>query len=265
MTQSTPPVPPTLTVSYASAPPRSYASVRGLTIATTIAFGALAFIDVVAVFSQLMQISFLNRAWRGDVTGAAANDFRQSAVALISTTCSWVTVVLFLVWMSRAHRNLPAILTRPVSLDYSPLSVVLWWFCPIISLYAPYAAMREIDRYSHPGGPKAVSAALPQLWWALFLFRNFNGLFVLFASLPGGSTREEIFARLYRVTWLALLGNCISIVAILPAVLIIWRITRHQQVAIDRRAAEPIPAAAGNDARQQALHALLQDLPAQSQ
>ena len=74
-------------------------------------------------------------------------------------------VVLFCPFISRASRNARAF--GAPSLRYTPWSSVGVFFVPILNLYAPYLAVREIWRASDPDSmPSGCHAGPVQLPWS---------------------------------------------------------------------------------------------------
>jgi hypothetical protein len=140
-------------------------------------------------------------------------------------TLIWVpTSLVFIVWMYRAHRNLPG-LGHP-KLNSYPVWVVLCWLIPIMSWFAPYQVMREIWDRSQPNpapGRTAASRAIVQWWWGLWL--------IFQASSFAGSYLDQ---RVQSVPQAAMAARC-DIVTLMTmiasgvlAILIIYRINRSQ-------------------------------------
>ncbi|QYO65100.1 DUF4328 domain-containing protein [Leptolyngbya sp. 7M] len=57
-------------------------------------------------------------------------------IFLVSFPVGIATIVLFLVWLYRAHKNLFSL--KPTHLDFSPGWAVGWWFIPFLNLVRPY-------------------------------------------------------------------------------------------------------------------------------
>ena len=91
--------------------------------------------------------------------------------------------VAFLMWTYRASQNLVAM---GVQLRYSSGWAVGCWFIPIISLFRPYQAMKEIWKRSHPNRYDP-DALLVDVWWALWLRLLCRGL----SSSPGIARRHR--------------------------------------------------------------------------
>lgn len=119
-------------------------------------------------YSSVKQLELLNRSEYTEEEGEA-NDTRQSVLALADLGLYIVTAVCFAVWIVRAHRNVRAMGAR--ALTTTPGWAVGSFFIPILNLFRPYQAMRDLLQASRdpakwrsaPGSP-----VLP-LWWALWL------------------------------------------------------------------------------------------------
>jgi hypothetical protein len=131
-------------------------------------------IDLVATGSGLMEFALLqsitNGAAEGDIdTLANANDARQMTIGITQFAVYIVTGIVFLVWVYRANRNARALGAQ--DMRFTAGWSVGWFFVPIMSLWKPFQAMREIWQASaQPGNWRAVQAPpLLGWWWALYL------------------------------------------------------------------------------------------------
>ena len=106
----------------------------------------------------------------GDIDAlASTNDMRQAAIGFTQFGIYIVTGIVFLVWVYRANRNARALGAQ--DMRFTPSWSVGWFFVPIMSLWKPFQAMREIWQASaQPGNWRAVPAPpLLGWWWALYL------------------------------------------------------------------------------------------------
>ena len=91
------------------------------------------------------------------------------------------SAVSFLVWFYRAYLNLSFL--RAPELLTTPGWAVGVWFIPILNLFRPYQATREIAVYSGPnykGGASATDIGAPDLvkiWWGLWIITLFLSRF----------------------------------------------------------------------------------------
>lgn len=83
-----------------------------------------------------------------------------------------LSIVLVGMWIHRAHANLHA--AGLASLRYSPGWSVGWFFVPVLNLFKPYDAMRELWNASHGAAERFDSPAPAQLpiWWGLWIGGN---------------------------------------------------------------------------------------------
>lgn len=146
-------------------------------------------------------------------------------LAVIQIVIFIATVVVFLMWLYRAHENLTAFGVPKNQLEYSSGWAVGSFFVPIVSLIIPYRAVREVWRKSVPHQTSMFGALDPPsyfpLWWGLWIVSN-------------------IIDRIYfRLSWredaasdaLAILGivsGVLGIVSALLAVQVVREIQRQQ-------------------------------------
>lgn len=140
---------------------------KGLLIASFV-------VDLVAAGSGIMELTFLQSLSNGMVEGdintlADANDTRQQAIGVAQFVLYLVTAVVFLTWVHRANRNARALGAK--DMRFTPGWAVGWYFVPIMSLWRPFQAMREIWQASEqPGNWQSVQTPpLVGWWWTLFL------------------------------------------------------------------------------------------------
>ena len=82
-----------------------------------------------------------------------------------------VCTIVFLMWLYRARRNLPALGSGDVR--WSPGWSIAWWFIPIMSLFRPSQVVKETwqasDPESFPVWRREPPPAIYGWWWGLFL------------------------------------------------------------------------------------------------
>lgn len=80
----------------------------------------------------------------------------------------WVSLMAFYcIWKNRSCKN--AWLLNPEAMKTTPAWSVAWYFIPIMNLFKPYQAMREIRNASCASGK--LSIALP-VWWTLWIISS---------------------------------------------------------------------------------------------
>jgi hypothetical protein len=131
-------------------------------------------IDLVASGSGALEFALLQSISAGTAAGdidalATANDTRQQTIGIAQFVAYIVTGIVFLVWIYRANRNARALGAQ--GMQFTPGWSVGWYFVPIMSLWKPFQAMREIWQASaEPGNWRAVQTPpLLGWWWALYL------------------------------------------------------------------------------------------------
>lgn len=110
----------------------------------------------------------------------------NSIFSIVSMGVTLVTAFVFLKWIYRANLNVRGFGVR--NLTVSPGWSVGYFFVPILNLWRPYSAMKEIYRASrNPAGwvGDTGSGPLP-LWWTLWigtgLINQFAGMVLLRAA-----------------------------------------------------------------------------------
>ena len=129
-------------------------------------------VSVVAFGSNAMEYQLLVAMRDGFSPGDAAvnaSDARQAWVGLLQAAVYLPTMVLVLMWIYRANYNARGL--GACGLRFSPAGSIGWYFVPILTLWRPYQAMKEIwqaslDPQNWLGRP--VPWRLP-IWWALWL------------------------------------------------------------------------------------------------
>ena len=87
------------------------------------------------------------------------------------------TVIVFLMWLHRSFRNLPAF-GHWKSQGYSPAWAVGSFFVPFVNLVVPYQATKELWQKSLPANSESfsLSSSPPGFfpaWWCFWLISNF--------------------------------------------------------------------------------------------
>ena len=92
--------------------------------------------------------------------------------ALVQLTIFLTTAIGFLRWIHRAHLNVRGL--GATDLNISPGWAVGWFFVPIMNLWKPYQAMKELCQASR--NPDAWKSEMPPglitTWWTLWVLSN---------------------------------------------------------------------------------------------
>jgi Domain of unknown function (DUF4328) len=178
--------------------PGGFVPLRPLARWAIFALFLVALMDLVAVWSDLRELSLVNKLINGEdvpLSTIDSNDTRQSAVGWAAVIVFFVTVVVFLRWFSRGYKNLVPLGSG--DLRYRPGWAIGAWFVPILALWRPKQIANDIWRASDPDDPdllfwheKAVPALLT-VWWAAWIIIGQIGSAVLRAAF-GSDTPEKI-------------------------------------------------------------------------
>lgn len=142
------------------------------------------------------------------------------------------TVVLFLMWIYRASRNLQPLDSH--SQRFSPGWAVGWWFIPVLWYIFPYQVMAEVWRGSNPhtspdvDWKKGTVSALLGWWWGLWLVYNFlsfmggysfgfAGVFDWDLTPSSGALQLDLFT------------SALAVSSGVLAILVVLQITRRQE------------------------------------
>jgi hypothetical protein len=158
----------------------------------------------------------------------------------------FATVVAFLMWTHRAHRNLPAL--GATGLQFTPWSAVGWYFAPFFNFFKPYQAMREIYNASRPDESSESdlpwrfrnAPAVVKTWWPLFLLMNVTG-----NAVGRAWTHAEAPSDYRFVAAISIVDNAISVAAMFAAIWLIWSVSRRQALEADEIGIASVPQSDG--------------------
>jgi hypothetical protein len=147
-----------------------------------------------------------------------------------------LAAVFFGIWIHRAAKNLPAL--GATYLQFTPGWCVGWFYVPIMSLFKPYQAMREIWQQSEPdadatpvyGVMPSNGTPLMPLWWGAWL-----GSAVAF-NVSGRMTEMSA------ITKVALVASALQVVAGIACVLLMRQVAARQERTALRRVPSAVPA-----------------------
>ncbi|MHC5053008.1 MAG: DUF4328 domain-containing protein, partial [Planctomycetota bacterium] len=116
----------------------------------TILLVANAVIGVIALWSGWLEIDLIERAADEEISDeeADASDQRQGLIGLAQVGILIALIVLFCLWIPRANRNARAL--GATGMRFTPRWCVIWYLIPIMNLFRPYQAMKEIWKASVP-------------------------------------------------------------------------------------------------------------------
>jgi hypothetical protein len=137
-------------------------------------------IVVASIANAGVTMSIMNRLQAGEpaeTLNLSGIDVRSGALNILQRGVNIVLIILFCVLMPRANRNARWFARMPM--EFTPGWAAGYFFVPVLNLWRPYQAMKEIWLASDPEPPDPrlnaryayVSALLP-VWWGVFVARN---------------------------------------------------------------------------------------------
>ena len=196
-------------------------------------------LSFVAIGSNLMEYQLLTDFQNGvyfsqemAVADAEANDMRQAVIAFSYLGVFIVSGILILKWIYQANQNARQLGAKDMA--FSPGWSIGFYFIPIVSLWKPYQAMKEIWQASqNPSNwsEEKVSSILG-IWWFFWIANSIAGQ----AAFRLSKRAEEI-SEIMNVNLVSQASEVISI----PLALVTWLLIKnvsHVQLAMRERSDE---------------------------
>lgn len=185
------------------------------------------------ILSLQIQAGLLQRIVDGrppTVSEGELNDQYKSIISLLYYLTDATGLVLFMVWIHRAHKNLRAL--GADCLRFSPGWAVGYFFIPIVWWFKPYQVTKEIWKASDPtladahplGWMTAPGAAILKFWWAAWLVDTWVGFN---CSSMSRNFNPSVYGLLAQ-TRISQVSNLLSIISLSVTLALMWRITRRQ-------------------------------------
>jgi hypothetical protein len=186
-------------------------------------------LDVVAIGSGLMELQLLldfqagNYASSDMKTAAEANDLRQRIVAIARPAIFFITTIVFSRWIYVVNANKWGL--GATGMRFTPGWAVGSFFVPIVSLYEPYRAMKELWLVS--ADPllwqhQRRGAILPW-WWFFWLITGMLGQASFWKSMSATRLPDFVTRNI-----ISELGRCSGIALTCLALAVVGKITRRQ-------------------------------------
>lgn len=204
---------------------------RALLVITFLALGA-----AVNLLSLIVNV-----ALTGTLGGAhdpnAVYEFGESLtevlyvlVALLHIVIFIITAVLFLMWLHRAYRNLPALGAQ--TLETTPGWAIAYFFIPFVNLVKPFHVVREIWNKSDTqaetdegfGSYSPGTPALVGWWWAFWIIAN---VATRIADRLAGDS--ETVGGMILAARLGIAADVLFFVAAVLAILVVKKIDERQE------------------------------------
>ncbi len=145
-------------------------------------------------------------------------------IALLELIIYVATVVVFLIWLYRAYGNLRAF-NPSRRLDHSPGWAVGSFFIPIVNLFIPYRAVREVWQKSEPPDALLYEPDPPAwfpIWWVFWLLSSFAGNISLRVSFNENVSEET-------AKMISIVASALSIIAAVFAYVVVDLIDKKQE------------------------------------
>jgi hypothetical protein len=161
------------------------------------------------------------------------------AAGLVALPATIATIVAFCIWVHRANKNARALGAQ--QMQFTPGWCVGWFFIPIMNLFKPYQAVKEIYQASEPAASfldwrLARVPALLGVWWGIWIASNI--LSNVETRLRFGSTAPTA----QRILPLALLSSLSGTAAALLCLAVVRSIHRRQEAKAARQSGAMGPA-----------------------
>lgn len=187
-------------------------------------------VAVISIISGYLEYQLLSDYQNGvyisqeeAVADGEASDQLQAIVGMIYLIVFVISGVLILRWIHRANYNARQLGAK--NMQFTPGWSIGYYFIPILTLWKPYQAMKEIWKASkNPSDweSQGTSGILP-IWWTLWIISNFIGQAVFRLSL-----RAEEISELMNLNLITQVSNILDIPLALVLMSIINRIHNMQ-------------------------------------
>ncbi|KAF0802750.1 hypothetical protein A6D6_03925 [Alcanivorax xiamenensis] len=158
----------------------------------------------VAVISGLLEYRLLLRLRDGVVLSdqvIEASYLRQGVVGLVQTLVLLTAMILVARWIYRANQNCRRL--GAADMRFTPGWAVGWYFIPVLSMWKPYQAMKEIWRASAAPADwhRQSTPMLMPVWWGMWLLSLALGSGIM--QLARHANSMEDYLLLSQVTLVA--------------------------------------------------------------
>lgn len=182
-----------------------------------------------AEIGQILFPEFTHGQELNDNPGGYAALMLYLLLTLMGAGIFIATAVVFLMWLHRSSKNLPAF-GQWNSPTHSAAWAVGSFFVPIVNLFVPYQAVKEVWQKSRPASSLSFSFSYSPpgffpAWWGFWLASNFatNIHFRISGELPREST-----------VIVGIVSEVLSIVAAGLAIQVVREIDRRQEESISQ-------------------------------
>ncbi len=192
-------------------------------IATILAWAVLGLTLVSALSQATWLVSYTQMA-ESPVMLAVAG------IASLLTNLAYLpSIIAVMIWVFMAHSNLHK--AGLSGLNYSPAWATFSFLVPIINLFVPYRAMRELANRSM-GEPEELAEADVDAvfsWWGCYIGAFVIGLFILYTIVVTVMPGIWLTTPFWATQVLVILGNVLTAGAAFFLIKIIKLVTESQQ------------------------------------
>ena len=184
---------------------------------------------------DLMELSLLKTHQEGvEITESFQNqlessDVNQAIVGILALLLAIPQLICILMWIYRANSNVRQLGAQ--NMQFTPRWSVGYYFIPILNLWKPYHAMKEIYRCSQSVSrqPEKTGLLLLRVWWFLYIVSLIisgimgRDIWKLFTS-----TQEPSIEQFININILSQISAPIGIACSITLFLIVKKIYRMQ-------------------------------------
>ena len=230
MTEKNPYAPPQVEVTPSATEPESGYSYtvdpRGLTKTLLVMLGISLVVSIVTIVGEMMQLSFLETEFTD--AEAEVNDDRQMIIGIAYILVFVVTGFVFLKWIRRANINSSGFGVQ--GMTFTPGWSIGYYFIPILNLFKPYQAMKEILQVSKDprGWFHQSGGQLLGWWWGLWLASG-----VVSRMSTRAYTKATTVEEFQSASNLSIVDEVVSIILTIVAAILVRTIARNQEKLVN--------------------------------
>ena len=203
-----------LNQAYYSQPYHSARRRAQVTVVLLIVGAAVSLLTIPVYILELYVSPFSSSQEIGDNPGGFIAIMLRVVLALATAGVYVATVIAFLMWLYRASNNIAAFGQRT---EHSSGWAVGSFFVPIMNLFVPYQAAKDIWSKSEPAEEGSFSYASPPGffagWWAFWIVSNIaNNLYFRMSTLEAGPEATAIVGIISEVLSIAAAGFAIMVI-----------------------------------------------------
>lgn len=186
----------------------NYQSSQGIAKFLTFLIAIDIVLSVISMGSDVLEIQLLDDMQNGrefTQEQVDANDSRQALIGISQLALIGFTAIVFLRWVFISAKNAQSFSDHLMS--HSPGWCVGWYFVPIMNLFRPYQAMKEIWQASQARPNEdwfdAPTPGVVNAWWGLWILCGIVGQANFRFSLRAESIEEFIASDVISIGTLA--------------------------------------------------------------